>query len=43
MELGQRFALLYQGQEFQAAVREHQRRARQAVNDAVQEGIYGDV
>ena len=38
-ELGQRHALFYQHQELLTAVREHQRRGRQVVNDAVQESI----
>ena len=37
MELGHGYILSNQSPEFQAAVREHQRRARQAVNDTVHE------
>ena len=37
MEAGHRHALFSQDQQFQAAVRERQRRARQAVNDAILE------
>ena len=37
MERDARFALFYQDQQFKIAVREHQRQAREAVNQALRE------